>query len=176
MYSCHLLLWPYHEQCLHSYASTEDGLQIASSRFELLRMYSADLFYAYSYVLRTRWTRQSAICARKNRPHVITGLCHRQPSNNNNILSLIPRKLAYVYDQMHVWFGCSVCRFANKWRCEDIDQILLHFYSELTADSSLLVSGEMYSSPVEALNLCITHRYFVLIWCITQLYSHFSVV
>ena len=23
-------------------------------------------------------------------------------------------------------FGCSICRFANKWRCEDIDQILLH--------------------------------------------------
>ena len=39
-------------------------------------------FYAYTYILRTRWTRQSAICARrKNRAQFITGLCHRQPSN-----------------------------------------------------------------------------------------------
>ena len=49
MYSCHLLLWPYHQQRLHSqfwhsYASTEDRLLIASSRFELLRMYSAEVF------------------------------------------------------------------------------------------------------------------------------------
>ena len=74
--------------CLYSYASTEDRLLIALSRLELLGMYSAkaaDLFYAfyaYTYILRTRWTRQSAICARrKNRAQFITGLCHRQPSN-----------------------------------------------------------------------------------------------
>ena len=24
-------------------------------------------------------------------------------------------------------FGCSICRFSNKWRCEDIDEILLHW-------------------------------------------------
>ena len=43
MYSCHLLLWPYHEPCLHSYACTEDRLLIALSPFELLGMYSAEV-------------------------------------------------------------------------------------------------------------------------------------
>ena len=42
-------------------------------------------------------------------------------------------------------FGCSICRFANKWRCDDyIDQILLHgvFSILLWVHPSLLVSGE----------------------------------
>ena len=43
MYSCHLLLWAYHEQRLHSYASTEDRLLIALSRFELLEMNPAEV-------------------------------------------------------------------------------------------------------------------------------------
>ena len=43
MYSCHLLLWPYHEPRLHSYACTEDRLLIALSPFELLGMYSAEV-------------------------------------------------------------------------------------------------------------------------------------
>ena len=48
MYSRHLLLWACHQYRLHSYfwhfySSTEDRLLIASSRFELLRMYSTEV-------------------------------------------------------------------------------------------------------------------------------------
>ena len=46
-------------------------------------MYSAEVHrsYAYSYTLRTRWTRQSAICARRqNQAHLNTALYHMSPS------------------------------------------------------------------------------------------------
>ena len=68
------------------YASTEDRLLIALSPFELLGMYSAEvrwsilrIIYAYTYILRTRLTRQSAICARKNQAQFIIGCATGSP-------------------------------------------------------------------------------------------------
>ena len=42
-------------------------------------------------------------------------------------------------------FGCSLCLFANKWRCEDINQIILHeesFFFSTSAFSSSEVPGK----------------------------------
>ena len=89
-YSFHLLLWvtinsvyigifgilmlPLNIDCLY--------LRVASSSLECTLLKSDDVFYAYTFILRTRLTRQSAICARrKNRAQFITGLRHRQSSN-----------------------------------------------------------------------------------------------
>ena len=49
-------------------------------------------------------------------------------------------------------FGCSICLFVNKWRCEDIDQIILHgdsFFS-LSAFSSSEVPGKRKFYPTLA--------------------------
>ena len=80
MYSCHLLLWAYHEQehrftfvCFHSYASTEDRLLIALCCFEIpgiipglqILLMSGVTVTSASQILESFWKIWSQVSQRK---------------------------------------------------------------------------------------------------------------
>ena len=127
MYSCHLLLWAYHQRCLHSYfwhyASTENRLlRVGSSSLECTLLKSPDLFYAYAYILRTLWIRQIAIfLCHKKKPSPFYNWAEPQAAQQSILtvlcfggclgLSLVKFRNIFRYEQ--VLWSFVVCKMMN---------------------------------------------------------------